>query len=534
MESLSIAISVGQVGVRTTMRSLWWGCYLLYGTLIYATDHAAFSGPLLHAPNGIASCLRPASAACGREAVWSARRVGSTVRQCEPPGSSGFLQPDAYLSDAYLSDDDYDAVLSKDAVLSDDDDDMGGLAGGFSTSLAKGYARGDPRGSKMGTSLSAPSPPPPPPLDPAPRGFSKPSAADSKASFQVAAGAAASPAQALCPCCYATVPGNAAFCIKCGEKILLGGSTVRHWTIAQAEEFQYTNSQLGPSSCAPAAVMSSLNMIHCLPDNVSARISLMDGLMRLVRHRACACRHGAIAHDSQCPVSLQQYLLARGACGGGGSEAMINLVEDVCPDVVGGALNVGSSLPFKEGALLEWIARWMQDGAALTLTFNRQKVWDFQKSRGGHTKRLGGMPDAWHAQPILAVDLDKREVVFANPVKALTEMELQQTFPSDATLRVRGNEVLLHCQGVDNEKISQYNWPSQVWRDKGVSEQILLMRKHFAGDLWLQANKAFVTIPYSGTGEQVGPLLRLFAPRDSSAGRRLLAERDSVTFEIRV
>jgi len=49
-------------------------------------------------------------------------------------------------------------------------------------------------------------------------------------------------------------------------------------THTNTEEFQYTNFQLGPSSCAPASVMSSLNMIQCLPDNVSTRISLMDGM----------------------------------------------------------------------------------------------------------------------------------------------------------------------------------------------------------------------------------------------------------------
>jgi len=506
-----------------TMRASRWGVYLIYaGTLISANNAplAAFSVPL-SAPRGLAWRHRPASAACGSvAAVRSTRLAGVTVRNCEAPGSGG-LQPDQ--------------VLSQDAVMSDDDNDMGSLASGFSTSLAKGYTRGDPRGSKMGTSLSPPPPPPHAVPAPVPRGFAKPSVADSKASFQVAAGAGGSGrTDALCPCCYATVPSNAAFCIKCGEKILLGGSVVRHWSIAQAEEFQYTNFQLGPSSCAPASVMSSLNMIQCLPDNVSTRISLMDGLMRLVRQRACMCRHSSITLDSHCDVSLQKYLLSRGACGGGGSEAIINLVEEMCPDVVGGALNVGASLPFANGAFLDWIARWMQDGAAMTLTFNRQQVWDFQKSRGAHAKRLGAMPDAWHAQPIIAVDLVKREVIFANPVKALSEEELEGAFPAQSTLRVRGNEVLFHCLGVANEKIEQYNWPTNAWRDQSVSKQVLLLRKHFPGDQWQEANKAYVTIPYSGTGEMVGPLLRVFAARDSAAGRRLIAIRDSKTYQLRV
>jgi len=98
-------------------------------------------------------------------AVRSTRLAGVTVRDCEAPGSGG-LQPDQ--------------VLSQDAVMSDDDNNMGGLASGFSTSLAKGYTRGDPRGSKMGTSLSPPPPPPHAIPAPVPRGFAKPSAADSK------------------------------------------------------------------------------------------------------------------------------------------------------------------------------------------------------------------------------------------------------------------------------------------------------------------------------------------------------------------
>ena len=58
-------------------------------------------------------------------------------------------------------------------------------------------------------------------------------------------------------------------------------------------------------------------------------------------------------------------------------------------------------------------------------------------------------------------------------------------------------------QGVENEKIEQYNWPTNAWRDQSVSKQVLLLRKHFPGDQWQEANKAYVTIPYSGTGEMV-------------------------------
>ena len=37
------------------------------------------------------------------------------------------------------------------------------------------------------------------------------------------------------------------------------------------------------------------------------------------------------------------------------------------------------------------------------------------------------------------------QVIFANPVKALSEEELEGAFPAQSTLRVRGNEVLFHC-----------------------------------------------------------------------------------------
>ena len=168
--------------------------------------------------------------------------------------------------------------------------------------------------------------------------------------------------------------GNAAFCPSCGEAILLGGPIVYHWTMAQAEELQYTNSQLGDSSCAPAAILSSLNMIGCLPQDASERLSLTDSLMRLVRARACKCRHTSIKPESKCDVPLHKYLLARGACGGGGSRSMIDLVEEKCPQVVGAALNIGDLSPFARGELLEWMGRWMQDGAGLTMTMNRFRV----------------------------------------------------------------------------------------------------------------------------------------------------------------
>ena len=44
---------------------------------------------------------------------------------------------------------------------------------------------------------------------------------------------------------------------------------------------------------------------------------------------------------------------------------MLDVVEERCPSVVGAAVNIGSTLPFGKGELLEWIATWMQDGAAL-------------------------------------------------------------------------------------------------------------------------------------------------------------------------
>ena len=346
-------------------------------------------------------------------------------------------------------------MLSQDALLADDGDGAGRLAAGFSPSLAKGYLRGDPRGDSMGTSLSVPPPPPPPPppSQAPPRGFYKPSATESAASFQVAA------------------------------RESTGSSTlVRHWTIAQAEEFQYTNSQLGPSSCAPASVLSALSMIKCLPKSVGERLTLTDGLIRLVRQRSCKCRHGSITADSSCSVPLQQYLTSRGECGGGGSVAMIDLVEQLCPTVVGAAVNVGETYPFASDQVVDWISEWMLAGAALTVTSNRQNTWEYlKKNPHKHNRRLGGMPDSWHAQPIIGVDTQKRQVVFANPVKVVSEQELEATLASPATLRVRGNDVLLHCQGVDADKIEQYNWPSASWRQHAVSEQILLLRKHFPG-----------------------------------------------------
>ena len=84
---------------------------------------------------------------------------------------------------------------------------------------------------------------------------------------------------------------------------------------AQAEEMQHTNSQLGDSSCAPAATLTALKMIQALPTDATERLVLTDGLMRLVRQRACKCRHTAMDADSDCDVSLQTFLLARGACG---------------------------------------------------------------------------------------------------------------------------------------------------------------------------------------------------------------------------
>jgi hypothetical protein len=55
-----------------------------------------------------------------------------------------------------------------------------------------------------------------------------------------------------------------------------------------------------------------------------------------------------------------------------------------------------------------------------------------------------------------------------------------------------------------------------------------------AGELWTEANKAFLTIPYMGTGENVGPVLRIFAPRDSAAGARILAQRDPSLYTMTV
>ena len=359
--------------------------------------------------------------------------------------------------------------------------------------------------------------------------FRPASSAESAASFQVAARNAAA-TETSCPRCSAAVMSDTAFCPSCSEPILLGGPIVRHWTTAQAEEMQHTNSQLGDSSCAPAATLTALKMIQALPTDATERLVLTDGLMRLVRQRACKCRHTAMDADSDCDVSLQTFLLARGACGGGGSAAMIDLVESKCPDVVGGAVNIGQVSPFGAGEMLEWMARWISDGAALTITMNRQKLWDITRKMAGNTKRMGAMPDAWHAQPVVGVDLTRREVICANPVKVIPEALLEAALPSASTLRLRGNEVLLHASRETEAGIQAMNWPSESWREQGVSQQVLLLRKHFPGDLWLQANKAYVTIPYSGTGDGVGPVIRLFAKRESRAGQRILSARDGTQY----
>jgi hypothetical protein len=94
----------------------------------------------------------------------------------------------------------------------------------------------------------------------------------------------------------------------------------------------------------------------------------------------------------------------------------------------------------------------------------------------------------------------QRHVVLANPIKIVSEQVLEATIASEPLLRLRGNEVLQHCLGVDSLRILEYNWPSPAWSELKVSEQVLLLRKHFPGDMWVNANKAYLTIPYSGTG----------------------------------
>jgi hypothetical protein len=66
-------------------------------------------------------------------------------------------------------------------------------------------------------------------------------------------------------------------------------------------------------------------------------------------------------------------------------------------------------------------------------------IYIWQRSRG---QKKGSMPDAWHAQPIVGVDLKRREIIMANPIKTLSELDLEATVASPATLRIRGNEVL--------------------------------------------------------------------------------------------
>ena len=69
---------------------------------------------------------------------------------------------------------------------------------------------------------------------------------------------------------------------------------------------------------------------------------------------------------------------------------LIPILFGVLPrsEVAGAAIKIGEECPIPEGEVLEWMAGWMRDGAALTITYNRQR-------------RVGegaDVPDCWHAQ----------------------------------------------------------------------------------------------------------------------------------------
>ncbi|EKX38640.1 hypothetical protein GUITHDRAFT_144037 [Guillardia theta CCMP2712] len=176
-------------------------------------------------------------------------------------------------------------------------------------------------------------------------------------------------------------------------------------------------------------------------------------------------------------------------------------VEEVCPNVVGAAVHVGAEPVKASGSLREFLVRWMMEGASITMTFNRQ-------------------------QAICSVDLQTGDILTTNPIKILSVQDVEAWLPSEASLYLRGNEVLFHCKQDSDEVVKAIQWPSASWEDMQVKEQILSLRKLYPGERWNEAKDSWVKIPYAGTGENVGPCLRLFAPRQSEAGRRILASRD--------
>jgi hypothetical protein len=100
------------------------------------------------------------------------------------------------------------------------------------------------------------------------------------------------------------------------------------------------------------------------------------------------CRHSNVRRREagQCGVCVEELLVGRSRCGGGGSAAIVKAVEAARPGVVGLEVR-GSDCPAEK--FLEWAGGWMADGAALTITYSSQAI---------HTGRRQAMPDTWHAQ----------------------------------------------------------------------------------------------------------------------------------------
>lgn len=61
-----------------------------------------------------------------------------------------------------------------------------------------------------------------------------------------------------------------------------------------------------------------------------------------------------------------------------------------------------------------------------------------------------------------------------------------------------------------------------------VDLQVMGLRGRCAGDEWPDAREEFVTVPYAGTGEGVGPCIRIFARRGTRAGDRIEAASGGV------
>jgi len=327
-----------------------------------------------------------------------------------------------------------------------------------------------------------------------------------------------------CPECFAELPKNvrARFCQNCRAEFV--PSQIAHWNYKEARGKQFRNADLElPSSCGVCSVLSALAMLGKITKGTPEADELVAHMTPLIRKRACDlagsnCRHETLSFDSECDVSLSEHLVGRSECGSSGSAALIDKVEEYFPDVVGAALPIGTQLPMEKDSVLEWVAGWIKDEGAVCVTYNRQNAYD-----GDET----AIPDCWHAQTVFSVDLEERTASLTNPMKVMTEEDLVRFLPSEPILKVRANEALFHARRMTDEDIKGIVWPNERWTEMQVTEQLISLRATYSGvDDWVTAGDEFVTIPYAGTGEGVGPCFRVFAKRDSVAGQRILSARE--------